>query len=377
MSAPPGAGPPGTARHILVPIHDFELGGSERIALRLASRWAVLGRRVTLVCGSGEGPLGALVGEGVELAACDPPVPRGPGSRRRLARTVAAIAAERRPDVVFLPGNFHWPLAPALARLPQALRPRLVAQVSNPLVRADRGGLRRRVFEAGVRRRLRGADAVVALAPGAAADAQRILRRPLAHVLPLPALEDDAPPPKPIPPGPPLVLAAGRLVAQKGFDLAIRAFARAAAPDARLVIVGEGPLRAELAALARRLGVAERVDLPGYAPDLRPWLDRARVFLLGSRFEGYGAVVVEALAAGRPVVAFDATPAVDELLARAPERGVGVPAGDVDALARALDQALARPPPDPAALAASVARFRIGPVAQAYLALFDAVVEGR
>ena len=138
--------------------------------------------------------------------------------------------------------------------------------------------------------------------------------------------------------------------------------------------MGEGPLRADLAALAASLGVGDRVELPGYVPDLRPWLDRARVFLLSSRYEGYGAVVVEALAAGRPVVAFDTTPAVGELLSGAPDRGIVVPAGDLDALARALERALARPSRDPAALAAAVDRFRIGPVAQAYLALFDEVV---
>lgn len=371
MSAP-GCG----ARHILVPLHDLGLGGSERIAIRLAARWTALGRRVTLVCGSREGPLGALVDEAVELAACDPPIPRGPGSRRRLGRAVAAIAAERRPDLVFLPGNFHWPLAPWIARLPAAVRPRVVAQVSNPLVRPDRSGLRRLAFEAQARRRLGAADALAALAPGAVADADRILQRRVARVLPLPALDDVAAPPAPCPPGAPLILAAGRLVAQKGFDLAIRAFARAAAPGARLAIVGEGPSRADLLALAARLGVADRVELPGYAPDLRPWLDRARVFLLSSRFEGYGAVVVEALAAGRPVVAFDCTPAAIELLHGAPERGIVVPTGDVDALARALEQALRRPPPEAGALAAAVDRFRIGPVARAYLALFDEVTTG-
>ena len=369
----------GGARHLLVPLHDLGAaggGGSERIALRLAARWAVLGRRVTLLCGSREGPLAALAGQGVELVACDPPIPRAPGSRARLARALAELAAERRPDLVFAPGNYHWPV---LARLPHAVAdggPAIVAQVSNPLVRPDRRGLRRLAFERAARGRLRGVDAAVALSASAVVDADRILRRAVTHAIPLPALEDAAPAPVPPPPGAPLIVAVGRLVDQKAFDVAIRAFARADLPGARLAILGEGPRAADLRALAARLGVAERVDFPGYVAEVRPWLDRARLLLLTSRYEGYGAVIVEALAAGRPVVATRCTPAADELLAD-PARGIVVPVDDVDALARALEATVARAPPDPGALAAAVRRFRIGPVAQAYLDLFDAVTDAR
>jgi glycosyltransferase involved in cell wall biosynthesis len=60
--------------------------------------------------------------------------------------------------------------------------------------------------------------------------------------------------------------------------------------------------------------VADRVRLPGYVPDIRPWLAIARTFLLTSWYEGYAAVIVEALGAGRPVVSTDCTPAARELL---------------------------------------------------------------
>lgn len=370
----------GAARHLLVPLHDLGGpgggGGSERIALRLAGRWAALGRRVTLLCGSREGPLAALVGEGVEFIACQPPIRRARGSRGRLARTLAEVAAEQRPDVAFAPGNYHWPVLGQLARLPADLRPAVVAQISNPLVRPDRRGLRRLAFEQAAYARLRGVDAAVALSASVVADADRILRRRITRAIPLPALEDAAPAPVAPPLGAPLIVAIGRLVPQKGFDVAIRGFARADLPDARLAILGEGPLAADLHALARRLGVAERVEFTGHVADVRPWLDRARLLLLTSRYEGYGAVIVEALAAGRPVVATRCTPAADELLAD-PACGAVVPVDDVDALARALPATVARAPPDPAALAAAVQGFRIGPAAQAYLDLFDAVAEAR
>jgi glycosyltransferase involved in cell wall biosynthesis len=118
--------------------------------------------------------------------------------------------------------------------------------------------------------------------------------------------------------------------------------------------------------------VADRVELPGYVPDIRPWLDEARVFLLSSRWEGYGAVVIEALAAGRPVVSTDCTPAAHELIART-GCGAVTPVGDPQALADALSAELAAEPPDVAALGATVDGYRIGAIADAYLELFDRV----
>ncbi len=107
-----------------------------------------------------------------------------------------------------------------------------------------------------------------------------------------------------------MILAAGRLIRQKGFDLLIDAFARLDDPRARLVIVGSGPEEDELRRKIERLDLAQCVTLAGFVPDIRPHLDAARVFVLPSRFEGYGAVIVEALGAGRPVIATASTPAV-------------------------------------------------------------------
>ena len=365
------------ADRILVALHDLSPGGTERIAIRLANRWAALGRRTTLLCGSAAGELAPLIAGEVELVACDPPIPRGQGSRRRLGRAVAHRLAEVPADVLFVPGNFHWPVAPQVARRMGAERPAIVAQISNPLWRPDRGPLAQAIFGATARRRLRHVDAAVSLSDAATAEADRLLGRRITRRIPLPALDDEAPPPRPSPrSAAPLVLAAGRLVAQKRFDIALRAFALTRTAGARLVILGEGLERAALHALGASLGIADRVQMPGHVPDIRPWLDRCDLFLLSSRYEGYGAVVVEALVAGRPVVATASTPAAFELLG-APERGRVVAVGDVGALARAIAEVLAQPPSDPASLAAAVAEHRIGPAAQAYLDLFDAVCARR
>ncbi len=365
------------ARDIVVVLHDLGLGGTERIAIRLANRWAQMGRRVTLLCGSTEGPLAPMVDGRVEVVACDPPIPRARGSRRRLGRATAAFLAAQRTDVLFVPGNYHWAVLPAVARLPESQRPGVVAQISAPLYRRGRGPLRQIAYNLRTRAWLRRADAAVSLSPEMTRDADRVLGRPITQCLRLPALEDEPPRrfPDLVPASGRLVLAAGRLVAEKGFDVALRAFARLRDPQARLVILGEGPRRAQLVSLAESLGVADQVELPGYVADIGPWLRRARVFLLASSYEGYAAVVVEALAAGRPVVATDCTAAAHELLDR-PERGAVTPIGDVEAMAAGLRRVLDAEPAPPQRLAAAVAGHRIGPIAMAYLDIFDAVHRG-
>lgn len=104
-----------------------------------------------------------------------------------------------------------------------------------------------------------------------------------------------------------LVVAAGRLIADKGFDLLIRAFGTVAQSrnDARLKIYGEGPKRAWLQALIDAQGLGEMITLPGLTNKLMAEFARASVVAVPSRREGFGNVVVEAMAAGAPIVATD------------------------------------------------------------------------
>ena len=194
-----------------------------------------------------------------------------------------------------------------------------------------------------------------------------MMKRPIATTIPLPALDNDHPPAAPA--SGRTILAAGRLIRQKGFDLLIEAFRQLGDRDARLMIAGSGPEEEALRRQIAAAGLADRVRLAGYAPDIRPLLDEARLFVLPSRFEGYGAVIVEALGAGRPVIATASTPAVEDVLTD-PARGLVVPIEDIPALAHALRELLDRPAPDPAALAEAVAPYRIGAGATAYLDLF-------
>jgi glycosyltransferase involved in cell wall biosynthesis len=365
-----------SARAITIVLHDLPLGGSERIAVRLANRWAAMGRSVTILCGSRQGPLAPLIDDKVKLIECEPPIPRGRGSRKKLGQATAAYVANHRPDVLFVPGNYHWPVLSALgAALPTEKRPTVVAQIGTPLYRHGRGVIAQIPYNIRTRRQFRYVDHAISLSPSMTEDADRVLGRQITQCIRLPALDDEDAPFQPATDGK-IILAAGRLVAEKGFDVAIRAFALLDDPAARLVIVGEGPDRAKLQSLARRLGIAERVELPGYAPDIRPWLERARAFLLTSYYEGYAAVIVEALGAGRPVVSTACTPAARELLVN-PGAGRVAAIGDAAGLAQGLREVLEKPAPDPEALARLVAAYRMGTISEDYLRMFDAVAARR
>jgi glycosyltransferase involved in cell wall biosynthesis len=358
-------------RSIGIVLHDFPLGGTERIALRLASAWIERGVAVTLFVGDDKGPLRDMVSSGARLVRAEPLIPRAKDSRDRLGEAAAAYFAREPVDGIFVPGNFHWEIVPALARIPR--RPAIVVQISSPLRMKQRGWLRQIGFRWRMRRLLRHADALIAMGVLHKAQADAMMGRPMTTIIPLPALDDD----QPIGPATGrIVLAAGRLIRQKGFDLLIDAFHRLDDPEARLVIAGSGP---EEGALARRIatrGLKERVTLTGFTPDIRPLLDKARLFVMASRFEGYGAVIIEALGAGRPVVATASTPAVDDVMGD-PERGIVVPVEDVGALTHALRTLLDSPAPDPERLATAVNGYRIGTGAGTYLACFDRVLAER
>jgi glycosyltransferase involved in cell wall biosynthesis len=179
-----------------------------------------------------------------------------------------------------------------------------------------------------------------------------------------------------IPAGSPVVVAVARLSPQKDVAALVRAVAgpRLAALGAHLVVAGDGPLRAELEALARALGAGGRVHLLGERGDVPRLLAAGDLFALSSRWEGNPLAVMEAMAAGKPVVA-TAVGCVPELVSG--ETGRLVAPGD----AAALEEALAGLAGDPAAArrlgeaAARVARarFDVAAMARAYEALYAEV----
>jgi glycosyltransferase involved in cell wall biosynthesis len=145
-----------------------------------------------------------------------------------------------------------------------------------------------------------------------------------------------------IPEDVPLLLAVGRLIAQKDHPTLLRGFARVRErhPDARLAILGSGPLEEATRSLVHELGLDDAVALPG-RQEPGDWLARADLFVHTSRWEGFGIVLLEAMLASLPIVATRVS-AVPEVVLDG-ETGLLVGEGDVEALAVALDELLADP----------------------------------
>jgi glycosyltransferase involved in cell wall biosynthesis len=153
-----------------------------------------------------------------------------------------------------------------------------------------------------------------------------------------------------------LIGAAGHVTHRKGFDVLLDAFARAGLADARVLVIGDGP---ELDALRRRadgLGIADRVHWMGRRDDAAALLAGCGVFVLPSRNEGMANVMLEAMAAGTPVIASDVSGVRTALAAEggAPAGWI-VPPDDADALAAALREVAALLRDDPAAVEARAA----------------------
>jgi glycosyltransferase involved in cell wall biosynthesis len=161
-----------------------------------------------------------------------------------------------------------------------------------------------------------------------------------------------------LPEGVPVLLAVGRLVRQKGIDIAIQALPRICErhPESRLVVLGEGPLHEELTALARALGVDDAVSMPGRVGDVAWWYRRASVVVHPARWEGFGLALLEAMLCARPVVASSVS-AVPEIVVDG-ETGILVPPDDPDALADTVVGLLDEPARAAGLGAAGLARAR-------------------
>jgi glycosyltransferase involved in cell wall biosynthesis len=162
-----------------------------------------------------------------------------------------------------------------------------------------------------------------------------------------------------------ILLSTSRLVAQKGVDVAIRALPHL--PAHTLVVLGEGPERERLEALAEELGVRDRVHLPGRVPDVAAWLRRAEVYVHPARWEGFGLGVLEAMLAGLPVVASRVSSLPELVVDR--ETGLLVPPDDPEALAQAV--ASVAPSFGPAGRARAQAEFSVDRMASKTAALYE------
>jgi len=362
-------------------------GGAERAMLNLAGAFVAMGHSVDLLVGDPEGALSNAVPANVRRLVLEPSsrsrglrtaLRRGhvPGMWRSLLRlgklpssfcyldALAKYLRTNAPDVLLalLPkANINAVLASSVA----GYRGRVILGAQNNLsAKMTRGTwFRRNVYwgllplmQACYRR----ADAVISVSEGVGREVVGMLGVAPDHVHTIynpivngsiqalsaqltghPWLDTG---------GVPVVLGIGRLVAQKDFGSLVRAFARLHEQrNARLVILGgdesdEKQMRhkQELIELAQQLGCAKDVDFVGFRNNPYAFLARASVFVLSSSFEGFGNVLVEALACGCPVVSTDCLSGPAEILDGG-RYGRLIPVGDSEGLAEAIAATLDEP----------------------------------
>jgi glycosyltransferase involved in cell wall biosynthesis len=250
----------------------------------------------------------------------------------------------RRPDVV-LSTSSGTNLAAALAHQAAGSRARLVLSERNTVTHGETSA--KRHLQTLLKRALYPrADAIAVISECLKHDVVATLGIPEAkiHVVYNPVVDDtlrqQAAEPVSHPwfsEATPVIVAAGRFVAQKDYPTLLRAFqiVRARRP-ARLFALGDGPLRGEIEAMARSLGIANDVSLPGFDKNPFKFMSRASVFVLSSVHEGFGSVIVQAMACGAPVVSTDCPCGPSEIIASPGSDGLLVPVGDARALAEQI-----------------------------------------
>lgn len=333
-------------------------GGAERAVSTVASGLAARGADVSLVLGSAVGPYLAGLHPSVRVLDL-----HSPDMLRSLPRLVRHLR-QARPEVLFAAMS-HANVVAALAHRLARSQARLVLseRVNLSSLFDACQGPRMKVTGALMRLTYPWADCVVAVSDGVARDITRhVPVRPERVVTVYNPVVDArlllgaaAAPAHPwlARPDRPVVLAAGRLIAQKDFATLLQAFATLRrGRAARLLILGEGELRTPLLVMAKQLGIGEDVDLPGFDANPFAAMSAASLFVLSSRYEGLPGVLIQAMACGARVVSTDCPSGPSEVL-EGGRWGRLVPVGDAAAMAAAMAAALDDPfPPDVRARAA-------------------------
>jgi GalNAc-alpha-(1->4)-GalNAc-alpha-(1->3)-diNAcBac-PP-undecaprenol alpha-1,4-N-acetyl-D-galactosaminyltransferase len=314
-------------------ICSLAIGGAQRNLLRLAEGLSIRGNEVIVLTLDPFGPDFYKVPTGVQRLRANPAAFWGrswmnvPANLRRF-RALKTSILDTRPDVVI--SFIDTTNIDVLMALRNAPVPVIVSERVDP--RYHRIGW--------IRHWMRwwlypGAARVVLVARASLGWAKRHIPRWTATVIDNPVVTAETP--VQYQADARTIVTMGRLVAQKGYDLLIAAFARIAGdcPGWTLAIIGEGPARDQIKKLIEQYGLANRVELVGARKDPFTLMSQSSFFVLSSRYEGFPMALAEAMALGLPVISFDC-PSGPRVLVRPEVDGVLVPAQDVDGLAAAM-----------------------------------------
>jgi glycosyltransferase involved in cell wall biosynthesis len=341
----------GDERKLAFFLPNLQLGGVERVTLYLAEGFSGIGRNVELVLSNATGDYLSSVPR--HIAIKDLQAPRVLLCFTRLRQYLA----RERPAVLLTAQDYATPLALIANRLVRH-RAKTVVILHGMISRETKNSknLRGKATPWLLKCCLRWADEIIAVSQGTARDVAKTVGFPVEKIqvvynpVILPDFsarcQEKINHPWFTPGSPPVIIAAGRLERVKSYHTLIRAFARVRSRiDARLLILGEGEERAHLAQLAEELQVRADVSLPGFVKNPLPYLSQARVFVLSSRYESLPTVVIEALAAGTPVIATDCPGGIREILPDGKNWGCLIPMDDIEAMSQTLFQVLTITPP--------------------------------
>lgn len=355
--------------------------------VRLVNELGALGIEPLVAVARGGGKYESRLERDVQLVACQRVARSSLVSVSVAAGGLRRALVQSRPTVVCALQEHTSAVLSAVART-LSVRPRIVLGIQNTFSArvATEPAWARLLLHPAYRAAYAGAEAVIANSYGVADD--------LASQVPevagklgvvynaglderLPALARE-PLSEPRPPAP-LLVTCGRLTAQKDHATLLRAFAEVRyQPLPELWLLGDGEERRALEQLARELRVESRVRFLGFRDNPYPFMAAADVFVLSSRWEGFGNVVVEALACGAPVVATDCPSGPGEILDHG-RYGRLVPVGDAAALARGIEQALSAGKTADQATAARTraTTFSARASAEGYASVFRALAAGK
>jgi glycosyltransferase involved in cell wall biosynthesis len=366
-------------RLLVIYVPDLSGGGLERLQLDLAPLFIAAGLEVTFLLGTARGTLVTQVPAEARVVSLN--------VARQLSSLLPIVRYLRRarPDILLVHTE-HPAILSLWARLIARTATRVIVCQHNTLsAQSRRTHWQFRILPVLFRLFLGWADRIVAVSTGVADDLLTSCGVPRERIDVIYngvvggdfARKCAAPVDHPwFGAGVPVIVAAGRLVEQKDFATLITAFATVARErDVRLVILGDGPLRSSLTQLAQSLGIAERIDMPGFRTNPLPYLREAALVVLSSRFEGFGMVLAEALACGTPVVSTDCPHGPAEILDYG-RYGRLTPVGDRAALAQAMVDTLDAPPPRETMKSRGNA-FTVRGSAERYLDLFADILAQR